>query len=122
MSLKVVYSLLFFTSVNLCFAESDHNVDLIDNTKMHEHTPMTQSEKVEAAKIGKFLDNIYADCGRYPKTDEGLNALVSKPKTFSCQKWGVKKGNRTIPYISSVPKGWKYTSDSGSSYIIEPSK
>ncbi len=96
--------------------------DVIDDTKNHEHAPMLPGQAVEASRIGKLLDTFYAACGRYPTTEEGLKALVAKPKTLKCKNWGFKTGGRVEPYVLLLPKGWKYVSKNGSSYTIEPLK
>lgn len=87
-------TLLILASRNVCVA--DDNMDLIDHTKAREHIPISPSQAAEAKKIGKFLDELYRDCGRYPTTQEGLKALVSKPKTLDCKKW-VKAYLPTVP-------------------------
>lgn len=77
------------------------------------------SAKVKQAKIqiGEFtknLDMYYTDCGLYPTTDEGLQALITAPS--SCTSWGPE------PYIKRLSKDpWSkdliYESD-GSSYVL----
>ena len=50
---------------------------------------------VQIAELEKTLDNFKLDVGRYPTTEEGLDALVIR--FFSANLW-------TGPYIKEVPK------------------
>jgi hypothetical protein len=115
-------TLLWSGSNGLSQEQTFDHTDLIDNVKEHRHKPMSLAETLEAQRIGNLLDVLYAACGRYPTTKEGLKVLVSKPRTFKCEEWGIKKGGKIEPYLSKVPKGWNYISENGSSYNIEPSK
>ena len=102
-------------------AEGAHDVDLIDDTKS-DPVQMSVAKTEEAANIGRMLDDLFATCGRYPMTKEGLKALVTKPPSLKCKAWGVLiKGTRK-PYMNSTPKGWRYKSEDGSSYNLEASK
>ena len=100
-------------------ADQDHNLDLIDDTKYQEQRSISPGEVAEAKEIGRLLDALYSSCGRYPTTAEGLRALVSKPKSLSCSKWGVEEKEGRKPYLSAVPQRWKYVSKDGSSYVIK---
>jgi len=67
--------------------------------------------KIKAAKtqislLGSALDSFYLDVGRYPTTEEGLDALIKRPDTIPESKW---KG----PYLPKTkipldPWGNKY--------------
>ena len=50
---------------------------------------------VQIAELEKTLDNFKLDVGRYPTTEEGLDALVKRPA--SANLW-------SGPYIKEVPK------------------
>ena len=91
------YLLTLFISTS-AFAQ----LDLIDDTK----TRASASVSKEAQKMGELLDRLHADCGRYPTTAEGLEALVTKPKTLDCKNWK--------PYAQAVPKSLKYSAKNDS--------
>ncbi len=56
--------------------------------------------KIQISEYVKNLDMYYTDCGSYPTTEEGLEALVQAPA--SCTSWGPQ------PYIKKVNKDpWK---------------
>lgn len=76
-----------------------------------------QQAKILIAEVGKALDQFNTDCGFYPTTDQGLQALVTAPAGKTCSNWGPES------YIKRVPKDpWKhdliYTSDS-QKYIVK---
>lgn len=52
--------------------------------------------KIGMSEISKFLDMYYTDCGSYPSTDQGLDALIKDPG--SCANWGPD------PYMKKVPQ------------------
>lgn len=51
--------------------------------------------RIQMAEIGKSLDIYLTDCGSYPTTEQGLQALVEAPS--DCKNWGPD------PYIKKVP-------------------
>ncbi|MDE0155639.1 MAG: type II secretion system major pseudopilin GspG [Gammaproteobacteria bacterium] len=57
----------------------------------------SDTAKIQIDDFGAALDMYYLDLGRYPTTDEGLNALISAPATLSAGWNGpyLKKG--TVP-------------------------
>ena len=126
--MKMAVLLLFMSFLSALSSYTSHaqddlsDMDLIDNVKTRGHVPMSPSQAIEAARLGKLLDKLYADCGRYPTTQEGLKALMSKPKTLKCKSWGIKNADETRPYLNSIPMGWKYISENGTAYTIEPLK
>lgn len=72
--------------------------------------------KILIAEVGKNLDQYNLDCGAYPTTDQGLNALLSPPGS-GCANWGPE------PYLKKAPKDpWGtelvYSSD-GSKYLLK---
>ena len=77
-----------------------------------------QQAKILISEVGKALDQFNTDCGFYPTTDQGLQALVSTPvggKT--CSNWGPE------PYLKKLPKDpWRndlvYTCTDGQHYIL----
>jgi len=77
-------------------------------------TANVNSARIQIAEYGKNLDMFYADCGSYPTTEEGLDALVNQPS--SCPNWGPE------PYLKKINKDpWKadfiYES-TGNAYVI----
>ncbi|MCH2535156.1 MAG: type II secretion system major pseudopilin GspG [Bdellovibrionales bacterium] len=47
-----------------------------------------QQAKIQISEYMKQLDMYMTDCGNYPETDYGLNALVEQPQDGSCPNWG----------------------------------
>ena len=73
--------------------------------------------KIQIGEIKKNLEFFNADCGFYPTTEQGLEALIEAPTNPSCDDWGPS------PYIDKIPEDpWKskyiYESDGGGSYVI----
>lgn len=65
-----------------------------------------QEAKIQMSEIQKALDMFYTDCGFYPSTEQGLNALVQAPD--GCSNWGPDS------YLKNIPKDpW------GSDFIYE---
>ncbi|MCM2280628.1 MAG: type II secretion system major pseudopilin GspG [Bdellovibrionaceae bacterium] len=63
--------------------------------------------QIHMKEIQKQLDMYNADCGSYPTTEQGLDALVKAPGD-SCPNWGPE------PYMKKEPKdAW------GKEYIYE---
>lgn len=52
--------------------------------------------RIMIQQITNQLDMYQQDCQNYPSSDEGLEALVSKPT--SCESWG------PAPYAKEIPK------------------
>jgi hypothetical protein len=61
---------IVFSPIQIVWAEDDHNLDLLDNNKEIDHQSMSPAKADEAKRIGRLLDDLYADCGRYPTTKE----------------------------------------------------
>jgi general secretion pathway protein G len=63
--------------------------------------------KTDISNIGTALDAFEVDCGRFPNTDEGLNALVQQPSNV--QNWkgylvkGVPKDPWSHDYVYRCP-------------------
>jgi general secretion pathway protein G len=55
----------------------------------------SDSAKLQIQNLGEVLDMYKLGVGRYPTTDEGLDALVTQPSGVS---------NWTGPYIKKLPK------------------
>jgi general secretion pathway protein G len=74
--------------------------------------------KILVSEVGKALENYNTDCGSFPTTDQGLNALLAPPAGGrSCGQWGPD------PYLKKMPKDpWGtelvYTSD-GNKYTLK---
>ena len=78
-----------------------------------------QQGKILISEVGKALDQFNTDCGFYPTTDQGIQALISTPvggKT--CSNWGPES------YLKKMPKDpWKnelvYSCTDGQHYILK---
>src|ERR1700722_6702138 len=58
-----------------------------------------QQAKILISEVGKALDQFNTDCGFYPTTDQGLQALVTTPVGGkSCSNWGPEA------YLKKLPK------------------
>jgi general secretion pathway protein G len=62
--------------------------------------------RIQISEIGKSLDLYLTDCGSYPTTDQGLQALVEQPS--DCKNWGPEA------YLKKVP-----TDPWGSPFVYE---
>ena len=77
-----------------------------------------QQARILISEVGKALDQFNTDCGFYPTSDQGLQALVTAPAGKTCSNWGPES------YIKRVPKDpWKhdllYTCADGQHYILK---
>lgn len=55
--------------------------------------------KIQLAEISKQLNMYYTDCGAFPSSEQGLEALVSAPGSEpKCESWGPD------PYMKKLPK------------------
>jgi len=78
-----------------------------------------QQAKILISEVGKALDQFNTDCGFYPTTDQGLQALVTAPAGGrTCSNWGPEA------YLKKLPKDpWRndliYTCNDGQHYIIK---
>src|ERR1700733_3932119 len=63
-----------------------------------------QQAKILISEVGKALDQFNTDCGFYPTSDQGLQALVTAPGGGrTCSNWGPE------PYLKRVPTdAWKH--------------
>lgn len=64
-----------------------------------------QQAKIQISEYMKQLDMYMTDCGSYPESDYGLEALVEQPQDGSCPNWGPE------PYLKKVdtdPWGGQY--------------
>lgn len=59
--------------------------------------PLHREAQIKLNEIGKYLDMYRADCGAFPSTEQGLQALVQVPLDSKCKDWGPN------PYLESVP-------------------
>jgi general secretion pathway protein G len=75
--------------------------------------------RIQISEIGKNLDQFNTDCGYYPTTDQGLQALITPPTGGrTCASWGPD------PYIKKMPHDpWTsefiYTCTDGSHYTLK---
>ncbi len=74
--------------------------------------------KIQMKSIGQALESYNLACNSYPTTDQGLDALITKPATDACANWGpeayLKKGQRVDPW----KKAFIYESD-GSTFELK---
>lgn len=78
------------------------------------------STKIQIRQIGTILDQFKLDCGRYPLTNEGLDALVNKPEALDCKRYqngGYMKEGK-VPQ-DPFAKDWVYTSEDGRQYELK---
>lgn len=73
--------------------------------------------RIQIGEIGKSLDMYFTDCGQYPDSDAGLEALVQEPEDGSCTDWGPD------PYVKRTPKdpwgnAFGYEADGGSFVLV----
>jgi general secretion pathway protein G len=73
--------------------------------------------KIQMRQLGVILDNFYRVCGFYPTTDQGLDALATKPQGRECKNYDPEG------FIKKVPKdawdeNFNYVSD-GTKYEIK---
>lgn len=57
-----------------------------------------KTTRAQFQEISKQLEMYNADCGGFPTTDQGLQALVADPGTDVCPNWGPN------PYLKALPK------------------
>lgn len=73
--------------------------------------------KITMAEVGKALDMFYTDCGYYPSSEQGLQALIEAPAGDpSCSAWGPD------PYVKKVPRDpWNHEyiyESEGGTYVL----
>ncbi len=76
------------------------------------------STKIQMRQLGTVLDQFKVDCGFYPLSDQGLEALVAAPQGRECSNWdpdGYIKGGK-VPK-DSWDKVFIYESD-GKTYEL----
>ncbi len=86
--------------------------------KRYEESQLSAT-KIQIRQLGVILDDFRRVCGRYPTTEEGLDALIKAPPTLNCKNFD------TEGFIKDkkVPKDpwneeYSFTSD-GSKYVIK---
>lgn len=72
--------------------------------------------RIQFQEVAKQLEMYNADCGSYPTTEQGLQALSQSPGADACPNWGPN------PYYGKTPKdAWNrtliYESD-GNSFVL----
>ena len=75
--------------------------------------------KIQIRQLGLILDDFRRVCGRYPSTDENLDALIKAPAGLNCKNYDPEGfiRDRKIPQ-DSWNHDFVYTSD-GNKYIIK---
>lgn len=61
------------------------------------NTARINTTKIQMKQLGTILDQFRLDCGFYPETDQGLQALAEKPTGRECKNYdpeGYVKGNK----------------------------
>lgn len=79
--------------------------------------------KIQMKQIGLMLDDFKRVCGRYPTTDEGLEALITPPAGLNCKNFdpeGFIKGKK-VP-LDSWNEKFIYNSDGQKLTIISHSE
>jgi general secretion pathway protein G len=80
-----------------------------------------QTTKLQIKQLESNLDMYRFECGRYPTTEQTLEALISQPKsTPECKNYnpeGYLDGKKKVP-TDSWGNPFKYKSDSAQSYEI----
>lgn len=78
--------------------------------------------KIQIEQFGQALTMYQLDCGRYPTTEQGLEALVSKPTSSpDCKNYnptGYLNDKKTVP-ADAWGNPFKYSSDKANSYEIK---
>lgn len=66
------------------------------------------------------LNDFKRHCNRYPTSDQGLEALITKPSGLECKKYrpGGYLGSETVPQ-DAWGTDFEYISDDGRKYIIK---
>jgi general secretion pathway protein G len=79
--------------------------------------------KIQMKQIGLMLDDFKRVCGRYPTTDEGLEALITAPAGLNCKNYdpeGFIKGKK-VP-LDSWNEKFIYNSDGQKLTIVSHSE
>lgn len=77
------------------------------------------STKIQIRQLGVVLDDFRRVCGRYPSTEEGLDALIKAPSSLNCKNYdpeGFLRDKR-LPQ-DAWNNVFTFTSD-GNKYIIK---
>jgi len=73
--------------------------------------------RIQIGELSKALDMYYTDCGHYPSSDEGLNALAPGGES-TCQNWGPEAYLKKKDPLDPWGHPFVYTLDNGN-YIIK---
>jgi len=75
--------------------------------------------KIQIRQLGVILDDFRRVCGRYPTTDEGMDALIKASPTLQCKNYD-PEGFIKDKKIPKDPwdKEYDYSSD-GNKYVIK---
>lgn len=79
--------------------------------------------KIQMKQIGLMLDDFKRVCGRYPTTDEGMEALIAAPAGLNCKNFdpeGFIKGKK-VP-LDSWNEKFIYNSDGQKFTIVSHSE
>ncbi|NQZ00777.1 MAG: type II secretion system protein GspG [Bdellovibrionales bacterium] len=70
---------------------------LVSSANALPKSSMSETKFVMKSQLAPALEKFHTDCRRYPSTEEGLRALIKKPK--ECPNWGpspyLKNENQT---------------------------
>ena len=80
----------------------------------------TQAEKTVSDLSGyqSLLDVFHLECGRYPTTEEGLNALHTAPMSLK-DKWGPHPYTDRTSFNDSWGNPYQYTSNDPNRYTLK---
>lgn len=97
--MKLILCMVVFVLSGVAYGEDEQT--LIDDTKQ---VKLSEKESAETQKVTQALEKFSSDCGRLPTTEEGLLALLIKPKTLKCKSWK--------SYLAPMPEKdleqWRY--------------
>lgn len=93
---------------------------VVQNVTSKYNQSKVKTTKIQIKQVGVVLDDFKRECGFYPTTDQGLDALISKPTAGrDCKNYdpeGYIKG-KTQPK-DGFGNNFDYTSD-GNKYILK---
>jgi general secretion pathway protein G len=91
---------------------------LITNVTRKYDQARVDATKIQIRQLGLVLDDFRRICGRYPTTDENLDALLKAPSTLQCKNYddGLLR-DKKLPQ-DAWGREFLYTSD-GNKFVIK---
>jgi general secretion pathway protein G len=74
--------------------------------------------KIQMKSIGQALESYNLACNSYPTTDQGLEALITKPSADACANWGPEQYLKKSQKVDPWKKEFIYESD-GSTFELK---